>query len=193
MSYQALRFDLAELGKQLDESIFPARVTVVVLPVAWVGLSTLLLAVFVTRILAGTLDEGGWTDLLIVWGFTAFFWVSGRNAMWQCRRAAISVALTEEGVEIGYPEGRARQLSWSDPRATLKLVDLSSAEAVRRGALSTSYLVSDRDRRSALPEEAYAAILEAAHSKGTVAPAKLRGSGLFSSSVPGRVWTLSGR
>ncbi len=187
-------YDLAALGHELDRNSKPARFTLIFLPCLMVALSLLLALAFLGRILSGTLDSAGWAGLLIVWGFTCFFWLQNRwNIPWQSKRAAISISLSPLGVSIRYPEGILRQFLWSDPATAFRLVDLTSLAPHRKKTLSTYFFISDGERLSAIPADAYGRILEQARSSGIVRPAKPRGSLFFPGMVSGTAWSVLGK
>jgi hypothetical protein len=160
-------FQLGTLGMELDRNSRAARIGVILIPAVMIGLSILFPLVFWPKIVAGTLDVGGWAGLLIVWGFTGLILAQSKNSLWQCRRAAESVRVDTFGVELQYPEGDGVRFLWSAPSMRFMLGDVTDAPPSRK-VLSTAFFFIDRDRISALPAGAYDLILREARAHAVV-------------------------
>jgi hypothetical protein len=169
----AEHFDLDSLAKELDSNSRPARFASVAFPGFMILLLTIFVAAFASRIETRTLSYLGWFGLLFVAGVTGLTIVTGRHMLWGSRRAAVAVNLDSEGFEMVYPGGPSTHFYWSDPRLNFKLDDLAEVPASRK-VLSTLYIVTERDRVSALSPQAYARIIADARSHASIVRAKVR-------------------
>jgi hypothetical protein len=160
-------FDLTGLAREIDHNSIRNRVAGPIAAGFMVAISVLFLVLFLSRIVQGTLDSAGWLGLFAVWVVTGAILGRSRYLIWQARGAALSLLVSERGVELQYPEGRAVQFRWSDPKSRFMLYDATDAPSFRR-VLSTNYFLGDHQRVSALSRPAYQKILEEANRRASV-------------------------
>jgi hypothetical protein len=161
-------FDLTMLAREMNHNSIRNRVAGPIAAGFMIAISALFLVLFLSRILHGTLDAAGWLGLLAVWVVTGTILSQSRYLIWQARGAAVSLLVSEGGVELQYPEGRTVQFRWSDPNSRFMLYDATDAPSFRR-VLSTNYFLGDHQRVSALPRPAYQKLLEEANRRAVVA------------------------
>lgn len=185
-------FDVRGFGRELDKNSRPARFTVAFVPILMVGLSLFFIAFLFPKIQAGDLDAGGWSGLVIVLGFTAFILAQSRHSFWGSRRAATSVVVREDGIELVYPEGNMVRFAWTDSRPLFELDDVTGAPPYRK-VLSTPYFLGERQRLSALSPEAYQMILNEARTRGVVEPVKPKRSWFYPGLAIPTAWAVAGK
>jgi hypothetical protein len=191
--YSEKAFDVTSFARELDRNGMAGRVSRVALPFGCLAMSLLLLIGFLPRVLRRDLSAVGWFGLvgfgaLDVWIFATAF---HDHSFWSCRRAAQSVSVSGVGVKVHYPSGGPRLFLWSDSKPLFELDDITSALPSFTRVPSTPFWLDDNGRLSALSQDAYQAIIDAANRFGVVKPLEpLNPSGPLGIRVPGLTFSI---
>src|SRR5271170_2280092 len=149
-----LSFDLTALAHELDRHSRGPRYSRIVVPFFFPAMLAFILFALFPRIENGTLPAAGWLGIFIVAGAAGLIFSKARNMFWGSRRAAVAVSVSSDAIGLEYPEGSRVRWQWGDPRLNFELEDITDAPPYRK-VLSTQFFLTERQRTSALPPEAY--------------------------------------
>ena len=182
-------YDVSTLNTQLDRAKSRKRLVIIgalALIVIWAGI---FLDLFLPRLLAHQLTVVPLAGLVVVLGFTALFLLTLIPGLRSTRSGGAKVHVDGTELRIELRSGQALSLRWDDPRACLELYDFSAAPRSRVN-VDTSFSVRLSDVETALPREAFEAILSSARDHH-FAIRIVRGSGwIYPASVAPQIYYI---
>jgi len=187
----AREFDLSGLQGKLNKTKRSSRRVLS-------GVSILLAALVAAFVLADLPDLERGTLSLLRWGtLIAFVGFCGVMIAWTVPSiaarvdGAVRLRISESGFSLHYPNGRAQEVRWSDPKLTFQLYNWA-VNSPRRVEFTTPFDIVLNRAQSTISLEAFEALQTAAKQQGLHETTVLGSPWVYSSGVRPSIVTFKG-